>query len=225
MDLPERETQGHQPLFLEDVLRKRFLQGGEDKVQGRCDEFEHQLPGDSACLELFGGSVHARQDTGLRLVGGVEFRMDHVDPSVEGLRLSEKEEGVPRNEPGMHVLDALEEHDFHFAGIVADEDGEPVDQVVLDLVGGQFRPVFREQAGFQDRADDLDVGLVRMDVGYLLDGTAVDVSEGVQAHEVSHRRHLEFAPQERSPPRTHARKVLDVHIQGLAHNAKIINLS
>ena len=85
--------------------------------------------------------------------------------------------------------------------------------------------VFREQADLQDGGHDLHVGLVRAEVGDLLDGAAVYVAERVQADEVSHRHHFQFAPQERRPPGAYARKVLDVRFHRLAHNAKIINLS
>ena len=225
MDLPEGVAQGHQPLLLEDIVRERLLQGGEDEVQGRCDELAHQLSGDAARLELFRRGVHAREDAGLRVVGGVELGMDHVDAAVEGLRLAEEQERVPRDEPAVHVLDAFEEHDFHLAAVIADDDGQAVYRVVFELVRGQFGAVLGEQADLEDGAHDLYVGLVRVDVGDPLDGAAVDVAERIQAHEVSHRRHLQFAPQERRPPRTDAGEVLDVRFHRLAHNAKIINLS
>ena len=80
----------------------------------------------------------------------------------------------------VEVLDALEEHDFHFAGIVADQDGKPVRKVVPDLLSGDFRPVLREEADPEDRTDDLDISLVRPDVGDFLDRAPVDVAEGVQ---------------------------------------------
>ena len=162
---------------------------------------------------------------GLRLVGGVELGMDHVDAAVEGLRLAEEQEGMPRNEPGMHIFDALEEHDLHLAAVVADDGREAAHRVVLELFSREFGAVLREQADLQDGADDLHVGLVRVDVGDPLDGAAVDVAERIQVHEVSHRRDSQFAPKERRPPGPHARKVLDVRIHRLAHNAKIINLS
>ena len=215
----------NQSLLLEDVLGQRLLQGGEDEVQGRCDEFAHQFSGDAARLEFLRRGIHARQDAGLRVVGGVELGMDHVDAAVEGLRLAEEQERMPRKEPAVHVLDALEEHDFHLAAVVADNGGEAVHEVVLELVCRQFCAVFREQADLQDGGHDLHVRLVRAEVGDLLDGAAVDVAERVQADEVSHRRHFQFAPQERRPPGAYARKVLDVRFHRLAHNAKIINLS
>ena len=90
VDLPEGVTQGNQSLLLEDVLGQRLLQGGEDEVQGRCDEFAHQFSGDAARLEFLRRGIHARQDAGLRVVGGVELGMDHVDAAVEGLRLAEE---------------------------------------------------------------------------------------------------------------------------------------
>ena len=125
----------------------------------------------------------------------------------------------------MHVLDALEEHDFHLAAVVADHGGQAAHRVVFELVRWELGAILGEQADLQDGAHDLYVGLVRVDVGDSLDGTAVDVAERVQVHEVSHRRHLQLAPQERRPSRTYARKVLDVRFHRLAHNAKIINLS
>ena len=64
-----------------------------------------------------------------------------------------------------------------------------------------------------------------MQVGDALDSAAVDVAEGVQAHDVAHRRHVQFAPQERRPARIHAGKELDVHVHRRLHSAKIINLS
>ena len=225
VDLPEGVAQRDQPFLPDDVVRQRLLEGGEDEVQGRSDELAHEFAGDSARLELLRRRVHARQDAGLRVFGGVELGMDHVDAAVEGLRLAEEEERVPRDEPPVHVLDALEEHDLHLAAVVADEGGQAAHRIVLELVRGQFGAVLGEQANLQDGAHDLHVGLVRADVGDFLDGTAVDVTERIQVHEVSHRRHLQLAPQERRPPRTYARKVLDVRFHRLAHNAKIINLS
>ena len=176
-------------------------------------------------ISSFRRCVHARQDAGLCVVGGVEFGMDHIDAAVEGLRLAEEKERVSRNEPGVHVLDALEEHDLHLAAVVADNGGQAVHRVVFEFVRREFGAVLREQADLEDGSHDLHVGLVRMDVSDSLDGTAVDVAERIQVHEVSNRRHLQFAPQERRPSRTYAGKVLDVRFHRLAHNAKIINLS
>ena len=97
---------------------------------------------------------------------------------------------------------------------------------MVEDVGGEFRAVLGVQADFPDRADDLDIGLVGMEVGDFLDGAAVDVAERVQMNQVSHRLHRQFAPKERRPARSHARQELDVHFhRRLHHIAKIINLS
>ena len=152
--------------------------------------------------------------------------MDHVDAAVERLGLAEEQERGARDEPGVHPFDALEEDDLDLAGIIGNHDREAVDAVVLALVGGEFRAVLGVEADFPDRADDLHVGLVGMEVGDFLDGAAVDVAERVQMHQVSHRLHRQLALKERRPPRTHAGQELDVHFhRRLHHIAKIINLS
>ena len=225
MDLPQGETQRHQPLFLQDIVRQRILQRGQDQLQGRRHQAQHHLSRDSARLELFRGRVDAGEDPGLGRFGRVELGMDHVDPPVERLGLSEKEEGLAGKEPRVHPFDALEEDDFHLAGIVADDDGQAVGEVVLDLLRGDLRPVFRKEPDLQDRADDLDVRLVGMDVRDLLDRAPVDVPERVQMQEVAHGGDVQFGLQERGPLGPHPGKVLHCRFHRLAHIAKIRNLS
>ena len=222
MDLPQGVAQRNQSLFLQDIVRKRILQRGQDQLQRGGHQPYHHLPGDSARLELLRGRVDAGEDSGLGRFGDVELGMDHVDPSVERLGFSEEQEGLAGNEPAVHPFDALEEDDLHLAGIVADDDGEPVREVEFHLLRGDFRAVFRKEPHPEDGTQDLDVGLVRTDVRDLLDRAPVDVAEGIQVQEVAHRGDLQFAPQERGPLGPHPGKVLHIRLHRLAHSAKLI---
>ena len=134
--------------------------------------------------------------------------MHHIHPAVEHGGLAEENPGAVRLEFGVHPLDALEEHHLHFPGCIGHYHGQPAGHIVLQMIGRKLHPILGVNVHSKHCGADLHIGLVRQQIGDVLEGTAVDVAERINVQKVSHRGNAKLAAKERGPLRPHSREVL-----------------
>ena len=96
MDVPDRESQGHQSLLAKDVLGQGLLDVPNRQVNRLRHQLVHHLAGHSPVPQLVGRVVDPGKDAGEVLYAlrrrVVYLRMDHVELTAIDARLSEEEE-------------------------------------------------------------------------------------------------------------------------------------
>ena len=127
--------------------------------------------------------------------------MDHVHPAVIDARLAEEQEYAARFQAVIGIFDPFEEHEFHIAAMVADDDGE----TLLRPLAGKLRGNHLGQ--------DLDIGIPSPDIRDPHYRTSVDVPERICVQEIANGFHFQFGPQERGPFGSHSRKELHLCIK------------
>ena len=126
--------------------------------------------------------------------------MHHVDPSVEGCRLSEKHETAARFKLLGHPFDALEKDGLDLTCSVGDEDAQPLP--VDDLSPDNRRP-------------DLDICHVRTDVADTHIRATVHISERIYADKLTDGFGAKFPLQKCCPFGADSRKELNVCVKSV----------
>ena len=124
MYVPERRLQRHEPFLSEYVVGQGLPDFRQAERERRGFDTVHDLAGDTSVLQFLAARVHSRERRlrHMPVVRNVDFGVDHIDSSVELLRLAEEHEHAPGREPAEVPLDALEEYYFHASASVLHDD-------------------------------------------------------------------------------------------------------